>query len=522
MTTFLDKYPPSMLFIALLFATKSLYLAFSVTPLWDIPDEAGHYAYVRDLAEGRGIPLLGISAIGDDITSLVIGDHPQQNYIAQHPPAYYLIAAIPLKIGSNLTNVDQTLFRLPRIIAALSGALSLLVLFRMLRKSGIEKPSAIALASAIGFIPMFSHLASGTNNDLTLFLFCALATFYFVSYMKQNKNTDAYWCAVWLAFAGITKMTAWILLAPMVLAIIFEFKCRGLKAWTKSAIFIVVTAVSLPAAWMLRNWLHFGNPFYTSVNEGEFSLAQPLPETFTDYLSQQPVLELFIRNFYGMIGWRGTGLGPAGMLQVHGIPSSLFAVILVVATAIIAIYVLCITFGNLNSTVKSKGSFASLSSLSFNNRYSSTFKHWLFLFCALASAYFIFYTSYASSNFSGYMYITAVSLLVFSCIIALSQVLYTTDSTDRVALLGLVIVFFFVTTILYQVYQLYILDGRLRGVQGRYFYPIVPLLLLCLSVAADRLRLPSWTVVLSVALLGFAELEAFLSQIIPFYAGGKL
>jgi len=53
--------------IALLFFLKAIVLAFWITPLWDIPDEFAHFAYARDIALGKGIPLLGEAKIDADI-----------------------------------------------------------------------------------------------------------------------------------------------------------------------------------------------------------------------------------------------------------------------------------------------------------------------------------------------------------------------------------------------------------------------------------------------------------------------
>jgi len=99
-----------MVLISLLFAMKAFYLAFWVTPLWDIPDETGHLAYVRDIAEGRGIPLLGTAKIDADIMRHVTKNpnaKPVLNWIAQHPPIYHIISAVPYKIGNYYTSLDS-------------------------------------------------------------------------------------------------------------------------------------------------------------------------------------------------------------------------------------------------------------------------------------------------------------------------------------------------------------------------------------------------------------------------------
>ncbi len=53
----------AMVLVAALFFVKAVLLALFVTPLWDVPDETGHYAIIADLADGRGLPLPGRSVI---------------------------------------------------------------------------------------------------------------------------------------------------------------------------------------------------------------------------------------------------------------------------------------------------------------------------------------------------------------------------------------------------------------------------------------------------------------------------
>ncbi|MDB4542867.1 glycosyltransferase family 39 protein [bacterium] len=514
--------PLSILLLSLLFAVKALYLAFSITPLWDIPDETGHFAYVRDLADGNGIPLLGDSKIGADIESLAAAGRqrpPALNWIAQHPPAYYIIAAIPLKVARSFTKDEQTLFRLPRIIAALSGALSLLVVFRILGVFNVEKQSAIAIASAIGFIPMFSHLASGTNHDITLFLFCAIATYYFVHYVKNSKRTDAYLCAAWLAIAGATKMTAWVLICPMVIALVFEFNGE-LRARFRHAAGIALTAVSLPTVWMLRNMFYFGNPLYTAVNDNEMvpTLIEPLQSSFTFYISQFPILEDFVRHFYGLVGWAGAGDG-IRMIQVGGWPSIIFASAIITATLIIAIQVTRLSISNLSAT--GPGCIPTvLANTRVENRSLCCRGRWVYLGAILLGIVFaglVLTISAKHTSLSGGMHILAIALLVFSSAAALPLIFFTTNPEDRCMFYGLVIAAFFIVVVLYQTYGIYLDVGYPRGIQGRYFYPIVPLLISSFTIALSRLQISGNLVAMGVVLLACAELQAFLNQIIPFY-----
>src|SRR5258706_5153228 len=117
---------------AALFLVKAVVLAFWVTPLWDVPDETGHYAVVADLAEGRGLPLQGKSVLPSDVMSdWTRGKSatPIGNWVAQHPPLYHLLAAPILSAARAVTPDARWRYRAPRLLSALAGAAGLLLFF---------------------------------------------------------------------------------------------------------------------------------------------------------------------------------------------------------------------------------------------------------------------------------------------------------------------------------------------------------------------------------------------------------
>ncbi len=525
MKSLLNRHSIPMILISLFFAVKALFLAFWVTPLWDIPDETGHFAYVHDIAEGRGVPLLGEAEIDDDIMRHLKQDanaSSMANWIAQHPPIYHTIAALPLKIGNVFSNNADLIYRLPRIVSALSGALLLLVLFQTLRVVGLDTIRATAIAASVGFIPMVSHMSSGTNNDVSLFLFCAFATYFLACYLTQHNLRDAYWCSLWLAIAGGTKMTAWILLAPMVVIILVELP-GPIKSWIKHATGISILALSVPIAWMARNIIYFGNPFYVAGHGARVKLA-PLSHNFFDYLHVQPVLEHFILNFYGLIGWQGTGKGQVVWFQVNGLPRVIFSILIFCLACIFLFYILWLMYrtfvnGKPNQTGNSLLSIAG--TLIENNHYSRILTASVFI-VALFLAGYIGMTSYDVPSLWGKARLTAVSILIFIGILAIPLILVSPAPIDRIALYGAVLFIFFGSILLYQVYLSYALTGQIRATHGRYFYPVMPALLLSMSIAIMRMRLPALVVAVFTALLACMELETYLLQAIPFFHGGAL
>ena len=99
----------AMALVAAVFFVKASLLGLFVTPLWDVPDETGHYALIEDIVSGRGLPLMGRSVIPDRLYESWMGkpapSPPMPNWTAQHPPLYHLAAA-PLLAGARALTDD--------------------------------------------------------------------------------------------------------------------------------------------------------------------------------------------------------------------------------------------------------------------------------------------------------------------------------------------------------------------------------------------------------------------------------
>src|SRR5215470_15276596 len=108
----------AMVLVAALFLAKAALLALFVTPLWDVPDEVGHYAVIADLADGKGLPLPGRSVLPPDIVAdwaggRTLSTEERWNWVAQHPPLYHLIAVPFLAAGRALTSDPHRRYRSP-------------------------------------------------------------------------------------------------------------------------------------------------------------------------------------------------------------------------------------------------------------------------------------------------------------------------------------------------------------------------------------------------------------------------
>jgi hypothetical protein len=100
---------------------------------------------------------------------------------------------------------------------------------------------------------------------------------------------------------------------------------------------------------------------------------------------------------------------------------------------------------------------------------------------------------------------------------AFPLIFYSKSSDDLLLYLGLITFLFFITILLYEIYNIYLLDGRLRAAHGRYFYPVMPLLLLSVAIAIKKINIPLSILILFSTGLVVMELETCISQTLPFY-----
>ena len=515
--------------VATLFASLAVFLAIFVTPPGDLPDESGHYAYVVDMTKGRPFPLLNQAEIPPNLWRDIEGapDRHRKNYIVQHPPLYYGVAAIPYAIVHKFTEDKQILSRAPRMVSALSLGLLVLVLFRMLTFLGIAEGPALAGASLIGFIPMVTHLASGISNDLFLTLMAALATLYLVKYVVDGHIRHAYACAFWLACAGATKMTAWILIAAYVGILLFEMRKRGLL-WIGHALAVSLLSVSTALWWMRRNIYHFGDPFFVY---GSHLKQQVFDYSLLDYFRQQPFFEWLMYHFYALMGFSGYCQTPQTAEQVqrlcHGakmfrVEGPSYWVFTALALVCVLALLVAITRNAWRATAvrpETKGwtSFqAWLSSLLGNGSLRKLI--FVLLFAAgTAGVTWALMNSHNDSWNATALPFGASFLLAFAGFLGIASVFTSEQPQQRLTAYGPLLLTLFVALLFYKGYQAVLLTGAPHGIQGRYLLPFVPLLLASFMLATKTFRYQAQLLFVICLGMGWAYANAYATYVLPFF-----
>ncbi|MDW8321718.1 MAG: glycosyltransferase family 39 protein [Armatimonadota bacterium] len=301
----LQSLSPALLWaIVAVFAVLSLLFNFR-TPVgrngyFHTPDEGAHLAYVRYVAEERRLPRFeGYAGVG---------------YEAHQPPLYYTVSAQVWKLAK-LLHVPPA--RLVRMLSTLFGVLLVLTVYRIARALIPASPAiALASAGATALLPMHVAICSAVNNDSLANLLFALVLAEFVFLYTQPKPSR--WLALrmglWAGLAGLTKVTALLLIPVMVAGWLLVPRTRQARVWLGMLVSVAL-ALAIMFPWFARNMQLYDDPLLLKAFERTFAVTARAEQflkggvTMTDYLKQ--VADWTYRSFwfaYGVPETADTGL----------------------------------------------------------------------------------------------------------------------------------------------------------------------------------------------------------------------
>jgi 4-amino-4-deoxy-L-arabinose transferase-like glycosyltransferase len=487
----------AMLLVAAVFLVKASLLGLFVTPLWDVPDETGHYALIEDIVSGRGLPLMGRSVIPDRIYESWMRkpapSPPMPNWTAQHPPLYYLAAAPFLAAARAASDDPDWQCRLVRLFSALAGAVALLVFFAAFREASGDSLIAFVAASGVGFLPMFTHMATGVNHDVFLALCMGVAALFFVRLARQGRVQDGLAMGSALAAAGATKLSALAPSAVLVLAAAFLLASRGARR-ARQWLAIAAVAASLPALWLLRHRLLLPGVAAHPTGTPRFDL-----DVFS-YLTRYPVLDHTFKNFVGLIGWTGTGHGALRWFQIDGPYLLLYLFLAGAAATLAAVWIEQQEHPSPHAVLLLSRAFAAV---------------------AFAACFFAFLGGYGGV---GLVKRFAYSLLIAVLFLGAPRVFSAADSRARIVFVSQLSVLVFTAAYLANSFESYRAYGEMRATNGRYFFAVLPFLGLgyfepaALALPAGGRRQLVLAGVFAALLLD--ELVFFLLRVVPFYRAG--
>ncbi len=254
-------------------------------PMFEKPDEDGHYGYVRYLHEHRALP------------PLTFDEGFPSEY--KQPPLYYLLvaaltaplpdAAEPAQLPPTNPYMDhavpglradnRNVFLHPphltpltlagRLVSLLFGLGTVLVTHRLGQQLFPDAPAVpLAAAAMVGFQPQFLYVATAFNNDAAItFLGAAIITQLFVRRQQAPSPRFALGLGVLLGLAAVTKVSGLVFLPLTGLALFVIHLRRGFRPtfWRESAVILAV-ALLVGGWWYARNGLLYGDPLSVNVH----------------------------------------------------------------------------------------------------------------------------------------------------------------------------------------------------------------------------------------------------------------
>jgi hypothetical protein len=232
-------------------------------------DFNGHWPYLAYIAQYLRLPPLDWTAA------------------TYHPPLYYFLAAMALRLGLGLGALGW--------LAALLGVGRLAVVWvgleRWLPESRLARCVALATAAVL---PVGVQLDGMVSNETLSTLLCALAIVGMpaaVEGARTGRVKPFAWLALWLGLALITKISATALIAALVLALALEIRRapepwrRALRVRLRPIAIGGAIVVALSGWFFARNQILYGQPAPTGY-EGPLR-ANQAPYAAIPYLHRR-------------------------------------------------------------------------------------------------------------------------------------------------------------------------------------------------------------------------------------------
>ena len=321
-------------------------LLYGVTiPIFETPDAGGHYAYIRELTEGRGLPVQGTPS-GERVTG----------YVASHPPLYYAVTAavswwVPDAVDYHdwawrnpyhtMGDADRTVnknilvhtaaedfpwrgtplvMHIARLVSTLFGAVAVVATYGI----GLElfprrRWIALGATSLAAFNPMFVFTSARVSNDAAVTAFASLAIWGAVRLaLRGASRTELALIGAALGLAVVSKLSGIVIAPAVALALAFDSWREWMRTpeepWPQRLRPVILRwiSVGLPffavcGWWFVRNVALYGE--LMGVDAWLSRTATVRPEGM-GLLAVIPELGGLEKSYWAVFGWFNVAVAP--------------------------------------------------------------------------------------------------------------------------------------------------------------------------------------------------------------------
>ncbi len=334
-----------------------------ITPAFQAPDEPTHVAYAQLIGE-RGRPPVPrsnerltpeLQRTLDDLRfetqsapDLWLAsqqrrlDHDLRHPLARsgtnevgpaapEPPLYYALAAIPYRLASGATLLDQV--ALMRLLSALLAGVTALFAFLFVRECLPARPWTWTVgALGVALVPTLGFISGAVNPDALLLAICAVLFYALAVAFRRGLTTRlAVGIGVVLAVGIVAKINFYGLVPGALLAVALSARASA-HGWNRGAARLVAIVVgiavvpyllmtALDAAVWERAFILARTPAEAPRDHGGiggqlsylWQLFLPrLPGQTAAFPELSPPYELWLKGFVGRFGWVRVHYAPWG------------------------------------------------------------------------------------------------------------------------------------------------------------------------------------------------------------------
>ncbi|MEA3345059.1 MAG: glycosyltransferase family 39 protein, partial [Chloroflexota bacterium] len=321
--------------ILILLAFFGLGVLYSVTvPLFEAPDEDGHYTYMRYMAQERGLPVIRSRSTLYASRS----PSPVSPYVINHPPLYYGLAGLatswidmePLEdaawynphfdygtrgLRGNKNAVIHTqkeafpyrgtslAVHIGRWVSLLLGGGAVWGTYLLaLELFPEQRWLALGAAAVTAFNPQFLFISARLGNDGAVAGFCSLALWATVRFFnREQAGWQPIWLGTFLGLALLSKVNAIGLLPVVVLAILLKaIRKRSIRSFVLWGGMTFGVALAIAGWWYARNEVLYGDPLLWKAHLTLVPRREPTPSLGQLYRHEFGSLET---SFWAVFGW---------------------------------------------------------------------------------------------------------------------------------------------------------------------------------------------------------------------------
>lgn len=149
--------------------------------------------------------------------------HPYSVLSYYHPPLYYILAALFLKLNITFGVEEALAFENIQILTMFFSSLCILVSYSILNHLKVQKQSLLLGVSLIAFFPGMILLSGSINNDILAILFLFLCFYRTLLWIEHKNIKNLLLIGLTLALGMITKLNAAVLAFPLAMIFLLYF-----------------------------------------------------------------------------------------------------------------------------------------------------------------------------------------------------------------------------------------------------------------------------------------------------------